>query len=61
MDPPLSSDAKLGRYEIRASLDDGGMGEVYLAVDTRLNRDAAIKFLPANRKGQRSGGHARSQ
>src|SRR5437016_6179925 len=38
--------AKLGRYEIRSQIGAGGMGEVYLATDTELDRTVAIKILP---------------
>jgi TolB-like protein/Tfp pilus assembly protein PilF len=42
------SGARLGRYEIRSKLGAGGMGEVYLAFDTTLERQVAIKVLPAD-------------
>src|SRR6266850_3481656 len=38
---------KLGRYEIRAKIGAGGMGEVYLAHDNKLDRKVALKILPA--------------
>jgi Tol biopolymer transport system component len=43
----LAPGTKLGPYEIVSPLGAGGMGEVYRARDTRLNRDVAVKVLPA--------------
>jgi eukaryotic-like serine/threonine-protein kinase len=43
----LAAGTKLGPYEIVGALGAGGMGEVYQAQDTRLNRTVAIKILPA--------------
>ncbi len=45
-DMPLQSGTRLGPYEILAQIGAGGMGEVYKAADTRLNRTVAIKVLP---------------
>ena len=43
---PLQPGARLGAYEIRAQIGEGGMGEVYRAHDSRLRRDIALKILP---------------
>ena len=43
----VTTGTHLGRYEIRSQLGAGGMGEVYLAQDTKLDRKVALKILPA--------------
>ena len=44
----LASGTRLGPYEVTAQIGVGGMGEVYRARDTKLDRDVAIKVLPAS-------------
>jgi hypothetical protein len=48
----LSPGTRLGPYEIVGAIGAGGMGEVYRARDTRLDRDVAIKILPEALAGQ---------
>src|SRR5579862_9349083 len=50
MHPPMAvtSGTKLGPYEIISLVGAGGMGEVYRARDTRLDRTVAIKVLPSH-------------
>lgn len=47
----LSSGARLGPHEIQAAIGAGGMGEVYKAKGTRLDRTLVIKVLPAGAAG----------
>ena len=49
----LAAGTKFGRYEIRSLLGAGGMGEVYLANDTELDRSVAIKILPEGLAGEK--------
>ena len=44
----IATGTRLGRYEIRSKIGEGGMGEVYLAQDTKLDRKVALKILPAD-------------
>src|SRR5205823_9312479 len=44
----IAAGTKLGRYEIRSKIGEGGMGEVYLAEDTQLRRRVALKILAAD-------------
>ncbi|MCA1591878.1 MAG: hypothetical protein LC754_04330 [Acidobacteria bacterium] len=43
----LEPGTRLGRYEVRSKIGEGGMGEVYLAQDVQLDRPVALKILPA--------------
>jgi len=45
---PLTAGTKLGPYQIQSPLGAGGMGEVYRALDTRLDRAVAVKILASH-------------
>lgn len=45
---PVAAGVRLGPYEIESLIGAGGMGEVYKARDTRLDRTVAIKVLPSD-------------
>ena len=42
----LEPGARLGPYSVTAKIGEGGMGEIYRARDTKLDRDVALKVLP---------------
>jgi len=46
----IATGTHLGRYEIRSKIGAGGMGEVYLAQDTKLDRKVALKILRSKLK-----------
>ena len=43
---PLNVGSRLGHYDVIALIGEGGMGQVYQATDTKLNRQVALKILP---------------
>ncbi len=45
----LNVGSRLAHYDVTALIGEGGMGEVYQATDTKLDRDVVLKMLPAER------------
>ena len=43
----LAVGSRLGHYDVTAKIGEGGVGQVYQATDTKLNRRVALKILPA--------------
>ncbi len=56
---PLTPGTTLGPYSVTAKIGEGGMGEVYRARDTKLDRDVALKVLPRHRRQSMSDSLAR--
>ena len=46
----LNVGTRLGPYDVTALIGEGGMGQVYQATDTKLNRQVALKILPESPK-----------
>ena len=56
---PMRPGTTLGPYEVTALIGQGGMGEVYRARDTKLDRDVALKVLPEAFTSGNSSGYGR--